>query len=727
MRRVDRLGVPVPLSLQSTRVRDARRAVEEILILPDVERRQRRSPYAPDYVQAPDVRNSLREVFANKCAYCESDLTTGSSENVDHFRPVRVGHERSELQREHYYSWLAYEWGNLYLVCSHCNISKGNQFPVKGSRAPLLSSLDEVRRLERPHLLDPCHDDPDRHLNFYWNGEVRGWTERGVTTVEILRLNRDELVEKRSTAFHDMLGFLEEDVATACQLYQEGGPYSGALEGLLRGIIDDLADRLGRESDSRAPVLDQLMEFAGEASSEELRTVFAVARNSAPREPSNDSARSAVAYPREPSGAPGRQLPPAGDRAPSEISIKGYKAIRDLTFTMPDRRSRHGGESCLMLIGENACGKSSVLEAIALTLAGTNIASQVVPAPSDLLRRKGKQSWALFDAEPVEIKVRFYGIDRAFSINVDPVRLVFEGESDPAAFVLAYGPRRFFLNSKSRKVGQGIRGLFDPATSIRDPADWLRSLSDRVFFPLARALREILNLHKEDSLVRDESLGVCVAINGQRIPIERMSEGYKSLFALAVDIMRQLLRHWRNLEEARAIVLIDEIETHLHPRWKMRVMSGFRRALPMVTFIATTHDPLCLRGMDDGEVHVLMRNLDQEIEQLIDLPSLKGMRADQILTSDYFGLSSTADPETEAVLAGYAFGSSVGDELKQVRNYLSQTLIGTDSAALMLAEEAIKKYLDAREQSDAVLISETKKGAIQQIISSLDRISRGKQ
>jgi hypothetical protein len=356
------------------------------------------------------------------------------------------------------------------------------------------------------------------------------------------------------------------------------------------------------------------------------------------------------------------------------------------------------------------------------------LASQVAPIPSDLLRRKGRERWAVFDADPIEIEISFHGTDRAFKLSVDPIRLTFEGSFEPISLVLAYGPRRFSLK-RSHKRSESIRGLFDASTAIRDPTSWLRNLDDRKFFPLARAMREILNLNSDDSLVRDKSLGVCVLVKGQRIPIERMSEGYRSLFALAVDVMRRLLHHWKNLEEARAVVLIDEIETHLHPRWKMRIMSGFRRALPGVTFVATTHDPLCLRGMDDGEVHVLMRNSEHEVMQLDDLPSLKGMRTDQILTSDYFGLSSTADPAAEAALTEYALTPMVDSrgELARLREYLSQTIIGTDSAALMLAEEAVKKYLRAREESDAKQISNTKRDAIQTIVQSLDRISRGKQ
>ena len=108
---------------------------------------------------------------------------------------------------------------------------------------------------------------------------------------------------------------------------------------------------------------------------------------------------------------------------------------------------------------------------------------------------------------------------------------------------------------------------------------------------------------------------------------------------------------------AQGVVLIDEIEAHLHPRWKMQVMTSLRNALPNMTFIVTTHDPLCLRGMRRGEVVVLQRTAgDSEdrpvrIEQMTDLPDMTAMRVDQLLTSDLFQLFSTTDTAAELRMA----------------------------------------------------------------------------
>lgn len=138
----------------------------------------------------------------------------------------------------------------------------------------------------------------------------------------------------------------------------------------------------------------------------------------------------------------------------------------------------------------------------------------------------------------------------------------------------------------------------------------------------------------------------------QRVAMKDLSVGYKSVIAMVCDIIREMLYHYDNLEFASAVVFIDEVETHLHPRWKMQIMTLLRRAFPKIQFIATTHDPLCLRGMYDGEVFVLQRSAEDQVERVTDLPSIRGMRAEQILTSEFFGLGST-DPETDARLLRY--------------------------------------------------------------------------
>lgn len=116
------------------------------------------------------------------------------------------------------------------------------------------------------------------------------------------------------------------------------------------------------------------------------------------------------------------------------------------------------------------------------------------------------------------------------------------------------------------------------------------------------------------------------------------------------------MREETNINVAEGVVLIDELGTHLHPRWRMMVVSRLRAVFPKIQFFTTTHDPLCLKGTKIGEIQV-MKVIPGTGETILikDLPDPEFMRADQLLASEFFGLSSTIDPEIEEKFNTYYF------------------------------------------------------------------------
>jgi predicted ATP-binding protein involved in virulence len=108
------------------------------------------------------------------------------------------------------------------------------------------------------------------------------------------------------------------------------------------------------------------------------------------------------------------------------------------------------------------------------------------------------------------------------------------------------------------------------------------------------------------------------------------------------------------MEAAEGIVLVDEIDAHLHPRWKMQIVSRLRQAFPRLQFLVTSHDPLCLRGLHAGEVVVMKRDQNGKPFAIADdLPAPDSLRVDQILTSEFFGLNSTVEPDIDEAFDQY--------------------------------------------------------------------------
>ena len=155
--------------------------------------------FSTHYYAHDSVKRKLREIYRDKCTYCESRISAGASWRVEHYRPKNklkddVGHTG--------YYWLGYEWSNLLLSCETCNGKKSNQFPIQGTRVerPQEDRTEwradsESFKAEKPLLLNPELDNPEEHLVFLPDGDIKekGKSERGKKTIEICGLDREDL------------------------------------------------------------------------------------------------------------------------------------------------------------------------------------------------------------------------------------------------------------------------------------------------------------------------------------------------------------------------------------------------------------------------------------------------------------------------------------------------------------------------------------------------------
>jgi len=103
-------------------------------------------------------------------------------------------------------------------------------------------------------------------------------------------------------------------------------------------------------------------------------------------------------------------------------------------------------------------------------------------------------------------------------------------------------------------------------------------------------------------------LGLLVDIDGQpRLPFGMLSDGQRNMLALVGDLAikaAQLNPHLgvNALLQTPGVVLIDELDLHLHPRWQQHIVEDLRRLFPEVQFIATTHSPFIIQTLRAGEL-----------------------------------------------------------------------------------------------------------------------------
>lgn len=720
MRKIDRAFVPRPERLRSTNLATQLGQLREHFRLEQQVRMRQRAPYDPDVLLHDEVIHALDEVFARKCAYCEQVLDR-SFRNVGHYRPVsNASSANDQPESPDHYSWLAYDWKNLLLICPGCNRHKRNLFPVRGERrALLMSTWSEAGKGEEALLLDPCADDPVAHIGFTLHGETYPLSERGMTTIEVLGLDRPELRHARAQAIGLVLTSLKSssgsgkrgDRANGATVCNESSPHYGAVWIFLLELCKRAkAPKPVRYFLARAHIA-AVLGYLASVDAENLHTALDSMRHPLPLAlPASQPHRATFRH-------------EVREQAPlASITIQNFKGIRQLEMTLPPPDSERA--SATMLLGENSTGKSSVLQAIAIPLMSQGNLSRLGLNAEDFVSR-AKGSWQFDRTGALAVTLRFADKSTVrLSYSEDSNRFVVEGRKKVT--LLAYGSRRIF---QANVAGTANRSLFNPMAALRDPSTWLHRLDGQQFDAVARAMRAILALRPDDRIFRSEGV-VLVQAHGRTSPIEHMSDGYRSLFGMAADIMRNMLEDSPNLEYARGIVLIDEIETHLHPRWKLRVMAALREAMPHVQYIATTHDPLCLRGMRNGEVQLMYRTADSEVALLTDLPNIELLRIEQILISDYFGLFSTAEPAQERMLnelSGLVRGSDAEllPSQRTRRDWLLEQYGGIptirESLDRQILAEALTRHLRAAPARDIVYQAGMREDAITTVMDVLKR------
>ncbi|HEX8562712.1 MAG TPA: AAA family ATPase [Flavobacterium sp.] len=141
--------------------------------------------------------------------------------------------------------------------------------------------------------------------------------------------------------------------------------------------------------------------------------------------------------------------------------------------------------------------------------------------------------------------------------------------------------------------------------------------------------------------------------HGKKIPLNDFSLGYKNAVYWSMDLSWRLFNHYpdsKNALKEPAIVLIDEIDLHLHPKWQTEIIENLSYHFPNVQFIVTSHSPLMVQSDSKANFAVLHFNTDSEsVEVINETIGVDGWMVDQILSSDFFGLKSTRGVEYDGL------------------------------------------------------------------------------
>jgi len=391
----------------------------------------------------------------------------------------------------------------------------------------------------------------------------------------------------------------------------------------------------------------------------------------------------------------------------NKIELKNIRGFEDLKFNLARPDGSYAGWT--VFTGDNGSGKSSLLKAIAVALTGKDTARALQPsfhrwiregatdqegrieltiAPekgADVFSGGGKTAYKNF---PATIILKNAGKETTTEV-IDSQKTARRGLWSTDAhgwFSCGYGPFRrvFGASPEATRLMVGATTerfvtMFQEAASLFEVDQWLRNLSHK---KLEGKTTESAHLDLLLEILRDDLMPNQITVDrvdsdglwlkdrhGLQLAWSDMSDGYRAALALLADILRHLISAYgvEGLAEKDAdgklkivkggVVMIDEIDAHLHPEWQREIGFWLKQHFPNIQFLVTTHSPIICQAADENGLFVLPEPGGDDKPRALtpeEYNTVISSRPDTILLTAAFGLQNTRSPRAVQGRAEYA-------------------------------------------------------------------------
>ena len=378
-----------------------------------------------------------------------------------------------------------------------------------------------------------------------------------------------------------------------------------------------------------------------------------------------------------------------------------------------------------LLLGNNGSGKTTLLKAIAIAALGPAMEDANLPVYRLIRREPGRKNEASVAAPEARVEARFttheqdgHGTNRRPAVmeacamvtprgdsgEVERLRWthpeekkwqpIFSSEND-AFFFVGYGATRRVesqerVDAGARQVSslqraQRIRSLFEEAYSLMPFPHWLPRLQEKNPGRFKQVQNLINHLLKGTGyqFTAERELGEYLfEKDGLKVPFPALSDGYRAYLGWIGDLLYHVCQtcpSGKKLVENRGIVMVDEIDLHLHPRWQMTVLPTLARALPNIQFIVTSHSPLIVGSLEWMNIILMSPGAQKSTKARRVEWAVHGLDADQVLLTEFFGLSSTRAPGRKRTLKELSLKAREGDN-EAAKELLAQMSRGMEAA-----------------------------------------------
>lgn len=330
-----------------------------------------------------------------------------------------------------------------------------------------------------------------------------------------------------------------------------------------------------------------------------------------------------------------------------ELALTDFRAIASshVSFVHPAVEGADQLElpNLNVLLGTNGGGKSSVLKAIAAAFR-VNAGGDLPGDAAGWLRLGGLENLRVEMGLISTSESPGRGSRSGFTISrSEPRSFELVGTPPEPTFIAAYGPHRAVTELESGSASN--MHIFDDSVGLATLERWFDTSHRQ------SEATEIVNALLPDDvefLGERRREGVFFAQRGVPLPTGALSDGIRSFLAWLGDLLSRLEASASDgpLGEVEGILLVDEIDQRMHPRWTQSILTRLSATLPALQVICTAHSPLIPGGLRRRNLALVEPDpelIDQgaTVVRHLGTEEVYGRTADQVLLSSYFGMVST--------------------------------------------------------------------------------------
>ncbi|MCP4133691.1 MAG: AAA family ATPase [bacterium] len=466
---------------------------------------------------------------------------------------------------------------------------------------------------EEPLLLNPEIDNPEDYFDFRRDGRIYAIDDniRGNTTIDLLTLNRPELISKRKNSIDSYSQLFEKQLDELIKLYnpEQDKGLDPLLNLALKVPFENLQNQAKPEAEysllGRYMINNFDLFFVDPLEDANQKKILQQAYNTfipeKKRTKTVDASKTS-------------SKPLLKKVIIEELKIDHIKCFDNAVIKIKPNST--------LILGINGRGKSTILQLLALGLSGVgrpgfaNDWTDVIKAES---RNAGFEiSIKMPDDDICTLKFTVDENDRIECIENAERYLSIKN----SLLILAYGTARNIKRSTVRtdKNFDSIASLFGINSSLKHIGDSKTySYTTAGFDQVKKVINKLFKLADPGHLIELDSFDTetfyfKTPTNPESlIPLESMSDGFKSMFVWLFDM---IIRAWEkgvdidDTKKIAGIVMIDEIDNHLHPGWQRSLLPALEETFPNIQFIITSHSPFLVQSMRENNIILLSLNGD---------------------------------------------------------------------------------------------------------------------